>query len=81
LGGLAGMLSTAYLTGSSPGSADIYDVALRKLAEEDGFEPEIPLAVLPRTQSETSVQLSAVNTARLPTHGLYGVCLSSHHAS
>jgi hypothetical protein len=45
------------------------------LAERDGFEPEISLAVLPRTQSETPVLCpsqawaaqKAVNAANLPT--------------
>ncbi len=39
------------------------------LVERDGFEPEISVAVLPRTQSEKSVQLPAVNAARLPMDG------------
>ena len=43
----------AIVTGSSRGIGRA--IALRYLAERDGFEPEISLAVLPSTQSETPV--------------------------
>jgi hypothetical protein len=45
------------------------------VAERDGFEPEISLAVLPRTQSETPVPVpsdldkTAVNARKLPMDG------------
>jgi len=44
------------------------------LVERDGFEPEISLTVLPRTQSETPVRRleqvkPALNAAKLPTDG------------
>jgi hypothetical protein len=37
--------------------------------ERDGFEREISLSVSPRTQSETPVQVPAVNAAKLPMGG------------
>ncbi len=45
------------------------------MAERDGFEPEISLAVLPRTQSETPVPVPAVNAGKLPMDG----CAEGHH--
>jgi hypothetical protein len=39
------------------------------LVERDGFEPEISLVVLPSTQSQTPVPVSAVHAAKLPMDG------------
>jgi hypothetical protein len=45
------------------------------VAERDGFEPEIPLAVLPGPRSETPVSVPEMNAAKLPMRVEYE-CLS-----